>query len=74
MKHLAVDYHFVRDLVATKQLTISHVPASHHLTDLLTKPFSHSCHAFLLDKIGVRSSTIILRGRVGVIAPSETNA
>ena len=53
MKHLAIDYHFARDLVASKELQVSHVSTSHQLADLLTKPLSHSCHAFLLDKIGV---------------------
>ncbi|GAU28735.1 hypothetical protein TSUD_372430 [Trifolium subterraneum] len=38
MKHLAIDYHFVRDLVAANQLQVSHVPSSHQLADLLTKP------------------------------------
>ena len=29
MKHLAIDRHFVRDLVAKKELQVSHVPSSH---------------------------------------------
>jgi len=62
-KHLVIDYNFVCDLVASKELQLSHVPTSHQLTDLLTKPLSHSRHAFLLDKIGVRSPSSI-RGRV----------
>lgn len=53
MKHLAIDYHFVRDLVADKQLNVSHVPTSHQLADLLTKPLSSSRHNFLKNKIGV---------------------
>jgi len=64
MKHLAIDYHFVHDLVAYKELQVSHVPTSHQLVDLLTKPLSHSRYAFFLDKIGVRSSSSILRGSV----------
>jgi len=64
MKHLAIDYHFIRDLVASKELQVSHVPTSHQLADILTKPLSHSRHAFLLDKIGVRSPSSILQGCV----------
>ena len=60
MKHLAIDYHFVRDLVASKELQVSHVPIGHKLAYLLTKPLSHSHHAFLLDKIDVRSPSSIL--------------
>ena len=66
LEHLAIDYHFVRDLVAGKELTVFHVPTSHQLADLLAKPLSHFRHAFLLDKIGVRSPTTILRGRIGI--------
>jgi len=63
-KHLVINYHFVRDLVASKEFQVSHVPTSHQLADLLTKPLSHSSHVFFLDKIGVRSPFSILRGGV----------
>jgi len=39
MKHIVIDYHFVRDLVAFKELQVSRVPTSRQLDDLLTKPF-----------------------------------
>jgi hypothetical protein len=68
MKHLAIDYHFVRDLVAKKELQVSHVPSSHQLVDLLTKPLSRSRHEFLTSKIGVVEISSILRGRKGVIS------
>ena len=67
MKHLAIDYHFVRDLVSQNKLKVSHVPSSHQLADLLTKPLSVSRHNFLKSKIGVVESASILRGRVGVL-------
>ena len=67
MKHLAIDYHFVRDLVAKNQLTVSHVPSSHQLADLLTKPLSSARHSFLTSKIGVVESSSILWGRIGVL-------
>jgi len=64
MKHLAIDCHFVHDLVASKELQVSHMPTSYQLADLLTKSLSHSRHAFLLDKIGIRSPSSILKGCV----------
>ena len=67
MKHIAIDYHFVRDLVFEKKLQVSHVPTSHQLADLLTKPLSATRHDFLKDKIGVLKDTSILRGRIGVL-------
>ena len=35
MKHLVIEYHFVRDLVSGKSLRVSHVPSLHQLDDLL---------------------------------------
>ena len=67
MKHLAIDYHFVRDLVAKNELQVSHVPSSHQLADLLTKPLSRRQHEFLTSKIGVFDPSSILRGRIGAL-------
>jgi hypothetical protein len=67
MKHLAIDYHFVRDLVAKNELHVSHVPSSHQLDDLLTKPLSRTRHQFLTSKIGVVDPSSILRGRIGAL-------
>lgn len=38
MKRIAIDFHFVRDQVATGKLRISHVHTSDQLADSLTKP------------------------------------
>ncbi|PNX56481.1 putative copia-type protein [Trifolium pratense] len=70
MKHLAIDYHFVRDLVGKKELKVSHVPSSHQLADLLTKPLARNRHDFLTSKIGVVEPSSILRGRKGAISPT----
>lgn len=37
MKHVAIDCHFVHDLVAQTEFQIAHVPSSHQLADLLTE-------------------------------------
>jgi hypothetical protein len=42
MKHLAIDCHFMRDLVLRKSLHVLHVPSVHQLADLLTKPLGSS--------------------------------
>jgi len=67
MKHFVNDYHFVGDLVASKELQVSHVPTNHQLVSLLTKFLSHSHHAFILNKIDVRSPSSILRGPIGTL-------
>lgn len=65
MKHIAIDYHFVRDLVQAKQLQVLHVPTGSQLADLLTKPLSSPRHSLLKSKIGVVEPTTILWGHVG---------
>ena len=40
MKHLAIDYHFVHDLVLSSKLCVVHVSASNQLVDALTKSLS----------------------------------
>ena len=42
MKHLVIDYHFVRDLVQSSKLRVVHVSAGNQLADALTKPVSIS--------------------------------
>ncbi|KAI4305262.1 hypothetical protein L6164_028636 [Bauhinia variegata] len=64
MKHLALDYHFVRGQVANHQLRVHHIPSSSQLADLLTKPLSTTKHRFFTTKIGVADCSTILRGPV----------
>jgi EAL domain-containing protein (putative c-di-GMP-specific phosphodiesterase class I) len=37
-KHVEINFHFVRDLVADKSLEILFIPSSDQLADVLTKP------------------------------------
>lgn len=53
MKHVAVDYHFIRDQVQTGKLQVAHISSADQLADLLTKPLSTSQFQFLRDKIGL---------------------
>ena len=53
LKHLAIDYHFVRDMVQSFKLRVVHVSASNLLADALTKYLSWSCLFYLCNKIGV---------------------
>ncbi|WVY94393.1 hypothetical protein V8G54_033481 [Vigna mungo] len=73
MKHLAIAYHFIRELVAAKKLHVLHLPSSHQLADLLTKPLSPSRHNYLMNKIGVVCASTILRGRIGVLTSQSVS-
>jgi hypothetical protein len=63
-KHVEIDFHFVRDMVAKKSLTVRFISSHDQLADLLTKPISSSRFAFLRTKLNVLSIMLSLRGRV----------
>ncbi|CAN1131585.1 Retrovirus-related Pol polyprotein from transposon RE2 [Linum perenne] len=39
-KHMEIEFHFVRDRVARKQLQVKYIPAQDQLADVLTKPLT----------------------------------
>ena len=67
LKHLAIDYHFVCDLVQWFELRVVHVSAGEYLIDAFTKPLSRSRLFYLCNNICVNSCTpSILRGHITV--------
>lgn len=64
MKHISLDYHFVRERVQAKQLLVSHVSTKDQLADVFTKPLATSQFNDLTSKIKVADGTFILRGRI----------
>ena len=54
MKHIALDYHFVRGQIQNGRLRVSHVSTHDQLADGLTKPLSRTRFQDLRSKIGVR--------------------
>ena len=57
MKHLAIDYQFVRDLVQSSGLGITHVSTGDQLVDALTKSLSRPRFFSLCNQICVFSDT-----------------
>ena len=52
-KHVEIDFHFVREKVARRQLTVQHISTDDQIADIFTKPlFSHR-FLFLRDKLQV---------------------
>ena len=64
MKHVALDYHFIREQVQGGALCVAHVSSADQLADALTKPLSRTRYLLLKNKIGISSRSSILRGHV----------
>ena len=53
MKYLALDYHFVRELVQSKSVRVAHISGTDQLVDALTKSLPRPRLLQLRTKIGV---------------------
>ena len=62
MKHIALDYHFVRQIVQLEKIRVSHISTKDQPTDILTNPMHQTRFSFLRDKICVIDGDPILRG------------
>lgn len=64
MKHIAIDFHFVRHKVQNGDLRVSHVSSQDQLVDAFTKPLSCQRLSLLHPKIGVVNENTILWGQI----------
>ncbi|KAF2296275.1 hypothetical protein GH714_037211 [Hevea brasiliensis] len=56
IKHVEVDYHFVRDKVANKDLQVRYISSKDQVADVLTKPLPSSKHADLWMRLTILTS------------------
>ncbi|KAH7843176.1 hypothetical protein Vadar_013578 [Vaccinium darrowii] len=54
-KHIEVDFHFVREKIALKQLHVRHVPSDFQIADIFTKPLPVARFLCLKDKLMLSS-------------------
>jgi len=52
-KHIKIAYHFIREVLATKQAALTYVPSKDNSADILTKALDPVQHGRLTKKIGV---------------------
>jgi hypothetical protein len=64
-KHIEIDYHFVRDMVAKKTLDVQFISGQDQLADILTKPLATARFILLKSNLNVQLPTSSLRGRIG---------
>ncbi|GKB05903.1 ribonuclease H-like domain-containing protein [Tanacetum coccineum] len=55
-KHIEIDIHFVRDLVAVGQVRVLHVPSRHQFADIFTKGLSSTLFEEFRSSLSVRCS------------------
>jgi histone deacetylase 1/2 len=55
-KHMEIDLFFVREKVLAKQLSVTHIPGSTQLADILTKPISSAKFLEMRTKLNVKDS------------------
>lgn len=55
-KHIEIDVHYVRELVAKKRLSVQYVPSEYQVADVLTKALAAHRFHFLKEKLTVLSS------------------
>jgi len=55
-KHVEVDYHFVRDRVAKKEIEVRFISSRDQLVDVLTKPLPPASFTYFRSKLHVESS------------------
>ena len=52
-KHIAITYHYLRELVHDKEVRMEYVNTKEQLTNMFTKPLPKDAHEYLRAKLGV---------------------
>ena len=52
-KHIAIKYHFVRELVQDKEIRLEYINTKEQIADIFTKPLAKDTFLYLRGKLGV---------------------
>ena len=58
-KHIAIKYHFLRELVQEKEVRLEYVNAKEQIVDILSKPFPKDAFLYLRGKLGVIPLSVV---------------
>lgn len=58
-KHIKLDFHFIREKIASKCLCVQYVPSHDQTTDIFTKPLSHQFFSCLMHKLTITSMSLL---------------
>jgi hypothetical protein len=53
-KHIDIRYHYIRDIVAKKEVVLKHISTSQMIVDSLTKPIVRDAHMAHVRSLGLR--------------------
>ena len=53
IKHIAIKYHYVRELVEDKQVKMEYINSKEQIADIFTKPLPKDAFDYLRRKLGV---------------------
>ncbi|WMV50790.1 hypothetical protein MTR67_044175 [Solanum verrucosum] len=62
MKHIAIDFHFVRDQVVNKEVEVKHLHVVDQVADVQTKPLASASFSRMFDNLGIVDVNTNLRG------------
>jgi hypothetical protein len=63
-KHIEIDFHFVRDLVSSKTVSVQFISSKDQVADTFTKPLPTAQFISLRANLNVRDLPLRLRGRI----------
>ena len=63
-KHVEIDFHFVRDMVADGSLVVRFLSSKDQLADVFTKPLSSSRFAYIRTNLNILPAQLSLQGSV----------
>ena len=58
-KHIAIKYHFLRELVQEKQVRLEYVNTKEQIVDIFTKPLPKDAFLYLRGRLGVIPLSIV---------------